>query len=402
MTTDGCPDCTVFSYGLAGRGAHLAIPSIVAPVLAFLLVSNRVYWRCKLVGGLGPDDLWTLLALVCFIAQCGSTIAAVNFGYGRPMVTMTPDQASLALKCFFLLQIFYKLTINCTKVSILLLYLRIFTDRAWFGRICRGLIVLVLCACVSFTIATILQCDPIAGAWTRWTTHSHCVNIYALWYSNAVYNILTDLTIAFMVPPIIFKLKLPMRQKLALTGIFGLGVIVCAASISRLTTLYSSADGNDPTAGSFISTIWTSIEAGLGIICANLPMLRTPLQHFFPKIFPPRSRTNQLSSTSQIRPSEGSDGCILVMTATMDETPVCYTEPTMSCQTPAIDITQAPPSHRRNREMNEMNFPTGSTMTRTWDGCDTQQRPSSSRWRTYNHNHAEGDASWYHRSHKVW
>ena len=64
MTTDICPDCTVISYGLGGRGAHLAIPSIIAPVLTFLLVSNRIYWRCKLVGRLGPDDLWTLLALV--------------------------------------------------------------------------------------------------------------------------------------------------------------------------------------------------------------------------------------------------------------------------------------------------------------------------------------------------
>lgn len=151
-----------------------------------------------------------------------------------------------------------------------------------------------------------MQCSPISSAWQPWNAGRSCVNIFALWYSNAIYNILTDLIIFLMVPPVIFTLKLPMRQKLALTGVFGLGTIVCAASISRLTTLYSSAYGTDATAGSLISTIWTTIEAGLGIICANLPMLRTPIQHFFPRLFPSRSGTTRLSSRGVSLPCRSS------------------------------------------------------------------------------------------------
>jgi hypothetical protein len=122
------------------------------------------------------------------------------------------------------------------------------------------------------------------------------------------------LIIVLMVPPVIFQLKLSMRQKLALVCIFGLGVIVCAASVSRLTTLYSSAYGSDATAGSLVSTIWTTIEAGLGVVCANLPMLRTPLQHFFPRLLRARTRTTRLSSTctARSRPSGSSTGAILV------------------------------------------------------------------------------------------
>lgn len=217
------------------------------------------------------------------------------------------------MKCFFLLQIFYKLTINCTKISILFLYRRIFTDRVWFVRLCWALILVVVCACTSFTTATLLQCDPISGAWERWKGKSTCVNLYALWYSNAIYNILTDVTIVLMVPPVVLSLKLPARQKSALICIFGLGVIVCVASISRLTTLYSSAYGSDATAGSFVSTIWTTIEAGLGIICANLPMLRTPLQRMFPKLFPSRPGTSQVSAPSGT--SNSGEGRTLVLSA---------------------------------------------------------------------------------------
>ena len=194
------------------------------------------------------------------------------------------------------MQIFYKLTINFTKLSILFLYQRIFVDRKYFVRTCWVLVYIVLLACVSLTTATIMQCNPIQSAWHRWDMKSSCINIYALWYSNAIYNILTDFIIILVVPPVIFTLNISWRQKLALTCIFGLGIIVCAASISRLTTLYSSAYGNDPTAGSLVSTIWTTIEAGLGTICANLPMLRTPVQRVFPRMFPSRRSTFHIPS----------------------------------------------------------------------------------------------------------
>lgn len=208
-----------------------------------------------------------------------------------------------------------------------------------------------------------------------------------------------------MVPPVVFKLKLPVRQKLALTAIFGLGVIVCAASISRLTTLYTSAYGSDPTAGSLISTIWTSIEAGLGIICANLPMLRTPLQHFFPKVFPPRSSSNQLSSTNCTRPSEGNDSPTLVLTATMDDNPMTCPEPALPGRAPAINIMPGPGSHCSCRDMNETSFLSCSidrvTPRNPCDGCEAQRRPVYPVFQTYVHNNAQ-DASGYHCSRKVW
>jgi hypothetical protein len=50
--------------GVGGRGAHLVIPSIVGPVLASILVFNRIYWRISLMHTLGLDDLCIALSLV--------------------------------------------------------------------------------------------------------------------------------------------------------------------------------------------------------------------------------------------------------------------------------------------------------------------------------------------------
>ncbi|KAK5445122.1 hypothetical protein LTS15_010213 [Exophiala xenobiotica] len=361
---------------------------MIAPILAFVLVVNRVYWRFKMVGRLGPDDYSTILALVFFITQCGATIAAVNYGYGRPLETMNLEQASQAL------EIFYKLTINCTKLSILFLYRRIFTDHLWFVRICWTLISVVLCACLSFTIATLLQCRPINGAWDRWDDGVHCVNIYALWYSNAIYNIVTDLIIVLMVPPVIFSLKLPTRQKLALTCIFGLGVIVCAASISRLTTLYSSANGTDATAGSFVSTIWTSIEAGLGVICANLPMIRTPLQHFFPRLFPSRSGTNRVSSTPSSSRSESGNGRTLVLSAKFNEP---MSSPDIH-STSSDGFMDAPPSTGNGEALNRATQGL-CTFSRFHNDCEAQEDGDQGFGWRFGQNHVREE--WCHGPHQV-
>jgi hypothetical protein len=52
------------NLGLGGRGAHLVIPSLLGPILATILVFNRVYWRMSLVHTLGLDDLCITLSLV--------------------------------------------------------------------------------------------------------------------------------------------------------------------------------------------------------------------------------------------------------------------------------------------------------------------------------------------------
>ena len=67
MTNLTCSDDAIVSFGFGGRGAHLVIPALIAPILAFFLVVNRVYWRWNLLGRLGWDDHCTILSLVSAI-----------------------------------------------------------------------------------------------------------------------------------------------------------------------------------------------------------------------------------------------------------------------------------------------------------------------------------------------
>lgn len=53
-----------------------------------------------------------------------------------------------------------------------------------------------------------------------------------------------------------------------------------------MTTLDQSSKALDLTQGTLLSTMWTTIEASTAIVCACLPMLRTPVQRLVPRLFP--------------------------------------------------------------------------------------------------------------------
>ena len=53
-----------------------------------------------------------------------------------------------------------------------------------------------------------------------------------------------------------------------------------------MTTLGHSSKAQDKNKDTIVSTIWTLIESDLGIICACLPMMRTPITLLFPYLFP--------------------------------------------------------------------------------------------------------------------
>jgi hypothetical protein len=112
------------------------------------------------------------------------------------------------------------------KISILLLYRRVFDVRK-----CRVATVLLLVICVAWGIAAIIalifQCHPIAGMWNPSDTN-RCINLKAYYIGIAGSNM--GLDIILLVMPIYMVwgyngtgLRLPISQKLLLTGVFLLG-----------------------------------------------------------------------------------------------------------------------------------------------------------------------------------
>ncbi|MCJ1305691.1 hypothetical protein MMC08_008507 [Hypocenomyce scalaris] len=309
--------------GLHGRGMLLVIVSIVFTITSILLVIMRASSRLIIGRHLGKDDYTIMVSLVFSIAMGVLNCVAVDHGYGKLSTTLAVHDLRLALKVsshqreecirfhwdslmgassqmFWLVQIIYKCTITLTKTSIMLLYLRIFPQKGFRKAVFCVMAYVLLYAAASI-IATIFQCNPIKRTFNHALPGS-CINLTAFWYANAVASILGDFLILALPMPLIRSLHLPRRQKYGLIIVFALGGFVCVTSILRMTTLDPASKSADQTYGTLISTTWTTVEADTGIICACLPMLKTPLALMFPHIFlSPSSGDNSGHSGSHTR-----------------------------------------------------------------------------------------------------
>jgi hypothetical protein len=105
------------------------------------------------------------------------------------------------------------------KISVLLLYLRIFTDRP-SRLISHALIYILLAYCIAFSVATALQCIPLEYQWNKDIPGGKCFDVPLFWKSLSIPNIVTDVIILVLPIPTILRLRLSTPQKIGLFTVF--------------------------------------------------------------------------------------------------------------------------------------------------------------------------------------
>ncbi|KAK2029597.1 hypothetical protein LX32DRAFT_727918 [Colletotrichum zoysiae] len=226
------------------------VPAIVFFILTPIFVGIRFWSRIKMRSGIGWDDWTILFSFFCCLTVSVLMMISCEYGFGQHIKNLSKPKKLMTLKTFYVAQIFYKITINLTKASILLLYLRIFVQR-YFRILCHVLLSIILTYMVATSASSIWQCTPVPRAWDK-SIPGTCISLTMNW---------------------------------ALMIIFALGLFVTITSILRMTTLDFSTNSPDTTFD-IASTLWTLVEDNLAIICACLPMCRLPLTYIFPSYFP--------------------------------------------------------------------------------------------------------------------
>ena len=117
----------------------------------------------------------------------------------------------------------YALTITLVKVSILLLYRRIFVTPKF-----RRATLVMGAISVAWGFITILGqiflCRPISAAWDPNALFTDkCLNVQAYLRGVTISNLLIDVIILCLPIYMVLKLQLPVRKKIVLAGIFMVG-----------------------------------------------------------------------------------------------------------------------------------------------------------------------------------
>ena len=244
-----------------------------------------------------------VLALLAVQNGFGKHLYDVEHGAGHLlealkvwMLAGTVTHVTNVLQYWWVFQSTYKVVIGFNKLAFLLLYHRVFVTR-WFQRLCKITILVVVLGTLSFVLATIFQCLPIAASWDK-HVRGRCINNSPFRWSWAGYNLATELLIVFMPAKVIWGLNMDRIKKIGLVVLFMVGLFICAASALRIRALVESVKQTDTTWTSEPALLWSVVEAAVGLFCANIPFLRRPISQILPKSWTGSSSPGWTSSHS--------------------------------------------------------------------------------------------------------
>jgi hypothetical protein len=88
-------------------------------------------------------------------------------------------------------------------------------------------------AYTSIFFSLLFACKPIAASWDPLLFGTAvCINRGAIYITQAVIGIVTDVLLLGLPIPTVLKLEMPNKQKIGLVGIFGIGSMYVSASSS--------------------------------------------------------------------------------------------------------------------------------------------------------------------------
>ncbi|MCJ1263338.1 hypothetical protein MMC22_003208 [Lobaria immixta] len=256
---------------------HLCIFLAVIDTVAVLL---RLLAKKSIKAAFAADDAWVVASVCCFYVFVGVIIwGAINSGATLDRDFLGHSNHVILRKANYIAVVFFTCTITAFKISILCLYSNIFTTRPFrLTALAVGLVTILRCIVVVFL--NIFQCDPIHAYWDTSllsNPSSHCLDFNKLFVGYAVTDVLLDVIILYLPVYMIRTLHLPKRQKLILCAIFLLGSFVCVAGILRVALIYNG-DGISAPISQYRIVVWSTVELGVGILCACLPTYRPLLR----------------------------------------------------------------------------------------------------------------------------
>jgi hypothetical protein len=119
----------------------------------------------------------------------------------------------------FVTELIYGIIMALEKTAILLLYLRVFQIHRWFRITTKVLIVFIWLWGISESLVAIFQCRPVAFQWNKKISGT-CINQLAYYRWVRVPNAAHDIVMLVLPLPVIWKLRMATRQKVALVAVF--------------------------------------------------------------------------------------------------------------------------------------------------------------------------------------
>ncbi|KNG82727.1 putative integral membrane protein [Aspergillus nomiae NRRL 13137] len=277
------------------KGPTVIAVAVTFAVWTFIIMCLRLFSRVFVLQKMGLDDCLIVCACLTSWAFSAVTVVSVKYGLGSHIGDVDPNKMETYAMVVWISSMCYLATLGFVKSSVCLFYTRL-GDRL-LTRLSMCMLGVIVAQASSFVLVAAFQCRPIEKAWKS-TLPGTCVNINVFYLANAALNILTDIMTYTLPLPVIFKLQVPVKQKVALGFILCIGLFACVSSIIRIT--YIPAMLSDPDATWVIAEAmyWSVIEINVGIFASSIPSFKAIASRFIPRLIGEYSRDKGYSGWS--------------------------------------------------------------------------------------------------------
>lgn len=188
------------------------------------------------LGSLGVDDYITMVCVAILLLTCILVSIGSHHGLGRHMASLDPPDIVEALKWNAIISSILIWSFSLPKFAIIAILKRIL-DYGPKTTIFFWALALSSQACILATsVWWFKQCTPVEYGWDR-SIDGHCapVKVMAdLGYFTSAYSAFLDLFFALYPIPLIMRLNMPFKSRIAVCIALGLSGLACIVSIYKL------------------------------------------------------------------------------------------------------------------------------------------------------------------------
>ncbi|KAM3420464.1 hypothetical protein BST61_g3733 [Cercospora zeina] len=272
------------------RGTTLLVTSIsmFAITTLFLVARFLSRWPRLSGAGLSWDDG---IVLACYFPVVGITLVAirsVQFGSGRDSWTLPVENVLATAKWFWASLPIYLAAVFCTKLSLVVLYLRIWPSEpgctSRFRIICWTMAAGLVATALACIFSIIFACHPISNSWKYAdTAMGTCTHRVDAGITYGALNATFDLIVIALPIPRLLKLSVSINQKIGICSCFLVGLIATTCSLIRLTQLEGLYSGRNVTWDYVPTGLWSLIEVYCSMICCCMPSMAGLIQRCWRK-----------------------------------------------------------------------------------------------------------------------
>ncbi|KAK3994302.1 hypothetical protein QBC44DRAFT_367827 [Cladorrhinum sp. PSN332] len=250
--------------------------------ITVMFVAARLYSRVISMGRLFVDDYVVIFSIILCVCYLGLAGAAIAYGGGRHLQTLSPDNIQNAL--FFIIISFVPGVSGFVipKFAVVILLAKLLNPGRTHRMIMWIISVSYFLMMIGMLVINFAQCTPAAAQWggAEGVCWDRKITVD---YSMAlgIVSVFFDFYLAIYPTVVLLKLQLHWQKKLALASSLGFGYCAGAITCYKCYTLSGLLEIVDFTYTVDDVVVWTNIEACCVLIGACIPTLYPLMKKVF-------------------------------------------------------------------------------------------------------------------------